>query len=51
MFMPGTMGTASYVMTGIASSTAFGSLWHSAGRLWSRHHAVREVTVRQLQGS
>ncbi|MEU5097426.1 RtcB family protein [Streptomyces sp. NPDC020996] len=50
VFVPGTMGTASYVMTGVPGNDAFDSCCHGAGRLWSRHRAVREVTVRQLRG-
>ena len=40
----GTMGTASYVLSGTAESMnlAFGSACHGAGRSMSRHHALRQ---------
>lgn len=39
--VPGTMGTASYVLTGVARSPAFHSTCHGAGRTRSRHAAIR----------
>lgn len=50
VLVPGTMGTASYVMTGVEGNEAFDSCCHGAGRVWSRHRAHREVTIRQLRG-
>ncbi|MFI8089342.1 RtcB family protein [Streptomyces sp. NPDC086080] len=49
VFVPGTMGTASYVMTGSSGNRAFDSCCHGAGRVWSRHRAHREMSVRQLR--
>lgn len=49
VFVPGTMGTASYVMTGITGNRAFDSCCHGAGRVWSRHRAHREMSTRQLR--
>ncbi|MFF4139702.1 RtcB family protein [Streptomyces mirabilis] len=49
VFVPGTMGTASYVMTGSIGNRAFGSCCHGAGRVWSRHRAHREMSARQLR--
>nr|WP_323138194.1 MULTISPECIES: RtcB family protein [unclassified Streptomyces] len=34
MFVPGTMSTASYVMTGSTGNPAFDSCCHGAGRVW-----------------
>ncbi|MTE13575.1 RtcB family protein [Nocardia aurantiaca] len=47
--IPGTMGTASYVLTGVAPGHAFHSTCHGAGRVWSRHAAVRQISGRALQ--
>ncbi len=43
VLIPGDMGTASYVLAGLATSLdrSFGSSCHGAGRLLSRHAAVR----------
>ncbi|MFF0223927.1 RtcB family protein [Streptomyces sp. NPDC004629] len=49
VFVPGTMGTASYVMTGITGNRAFDSCCHGAGRVWSRHRAHREMSGRRLR--
>ncbi|WP_431964808.1 RtcB family protein [Actinacidiphila sp. bgisy160] len=49
VFVPGTMGTASYVMTGSTGNRAFDSCCHGAGRVWSRHRAHREMSSRQLR--
>lgn len=49
VFVPGTMGTASYVLTGVTGNEAFDSSCHGAGRVWSRHQAVREVTADELR--
>lgn len=45
VFIPGTMGTASYVLVGTAQGmeTAFGSSCHGAGRRLSRAQAKKEV--------
>jgi tRNA-splicing ligase RtcB (3'-phosphate/5'-hydroxy nucleic acid ligase) len=44
VLIPGDMGTASYVLAGLATSMerSFGSSCHGAGRLLSRHAAVRQ---------
>ncbi|MGY4969823.1 RtcB family protein [Streptomyces nigrescens] len=49
VFVPGTMGTASYVMTGVTGNEAFDSCCHGAGRVWSRHRAQREITTERLR--
>jgi tRNA-splicing ligase RtcB len=49
VLIPGTMGTASYVLAGVAGNPAFNSTCHGAGRVWSRHHARREVNGKQLR--
>ncbi|MFF4643224.1 RtcB family protein [Streptomyces sp. NPDC001389] len=48
VLVPGTMGTASYVMAGTAGNDAFWSSAHGAGRVWSRHQALRLVRGEQL---
>jgi tRNA-splicing ligase RtcB (3'-phosphate/5'-hydroxy nucleic acid ligase) len=44
VLIPGDMGTASYVLAGLATSMerSFGSSCHGAGRRLSRHAAIRE---------
>jgi len=51
VLIPGTMGTASYVMAGTAQSmeVAFGSSCHGAGRRMSRAHAKRTVRGSELR--
>ncbi|MER8161972.1 RtcB family protein [Streptomyces sp. NPDC094472] len=49
VLIPGTMGTASYVLTGVAGGEAFFSTCHGAGRVMSRHAAARTVTGRELR--
>jgi tRNA-splicing ligase RtcB len=44
------MGTASYVMVGTPENDAFFSAYHGAGRVWSRHQALRRVRGEQLRG-
>ena len=41
VLVPGSMGTASWVMRGVADNPAFGSAAHGAGRVMSRHAALR----------
>jgi tRNA-splicing ligase RtcB len=43
VLIPGSMGTASYVLTGVAGGGAFHSTCHGAGRTMSRHAAKRRV--------
>ncbi|GAA1103049.1 RtcB family protein [Kitasatospora arboriphila] len=49
VFVPGTMGTASYVLAGVPGNEAFDSSCHGAGRVWSRHRAQREIDIRHLR--
>ncbi|RKR92023.1 tRNA-splicing ligase RtcB [Micromonospora pisi] len=43
VLIPGSMGTASYVLTGAAGGPAFASTCHGAGRVRSRKQATRAV--------
>lgn len=45
VFIPGSMGSASWVLTGTEKTmeATYGSLCHGAGRVMSRHQAKREV--------
>ena len=43
VLIPGSMGTASYVLRGVAGGGAFHSTCHGAGRTMSRHAAKRRV--------
>ncbi|MFP3278787.1 MAG: RtcB family protein [Candidatus Micrarchaeota archaeon] len=45
VLIPGSMGTASYVLAGLdgAMNETFGSTCHGSGRVMSRHQAVREI--------
>ncbi|HEX5597130.1 MAG TPA: RtcB family protein [Micromonosporaceae bacterium] len=49
VFIPGSMGTASYVLTGVAGAPAFASTCHGAGRVQSRHQAARSVRGQELR--
>jgi tRNA-splicing ligase RtcB (3'-phosphate/5'-hydroxy nucleic acid ligase) len=49
VLIPGTMGTASYVLTGVPGGDAFASTCHGAGRVLSRHRAARAVTGREVR--
>lgn len=51
VLVPGTMGTASYVMAGVPGNDAFHSSAHGAGRVWSRHQALRTVGGQQVRGA
>lgn len=46
--IPGSMGTASYLVRGRASPLAFGSSSHGAGRVLSRKEAARAIDERRL---
>jgi tRNA-splicing ligase RtcB len=49
VLIPGTMGTASYVLVGTEKSKeAFFSTCHGAGRAMSRHQAKRETSGREV---
>jgi len=49
VLIPGSMGTASYVLAGVAANPAFNSTCHGAGRLHSRHQAAKAVSGRELR--
>lgn len=49
VLIPGSMGTESYVLTGVAGAPAFASTCHGAGRVQSRHQAGRSVRGQDLQ--
>jgi tRNA-splicing ligase RtcB len=49
VLIPGTMGTASYVLTGVAAAPAFASTCHGAGRTQSRHQAAKGVRGQELR--
>ena len=49
VLIPGSMGTSSYVLAGVAGGGAFFSTCHGAGRVMSRHQAARSVTGPQLR--
>jgi tRNA-splicing ligase RtcB len=49
VFIPGSMGTASYVLAGVAGGDAFFSTCHGAGRLRGRHQAARSVNGKALR--
>src|SRR3989344_1092283 len=51
VLIPGSMGTASYVLAGTetAMKMSFGSSCHGAGRRMSRHQALREVSGKALK--
>ncbi len=52
VLVPGSMGTASYILVGTAESMrlAFGSCCHGAGRVLSRAEAKRQVRGENLRG-
>ena len=49
VLIPGTMGTASYVLAGVPGNPALDSTCHGAGRTQSRHAAARAMGGRQLR--
>jgi tRNA-splicing ligase RtcB len=49
VLIPGTMGTASYVLAGVPGGAAFHSTAHGAGRVRSRHQAARSIRGRDLK--
>ena len=44
VLIPGSMGTASWVLRGVGRNPAFGSAAHGAGRVMSRHEAKRRAS-------
>jgi tRNA-splicing ligase RtcB (3'-phosphate/5'-hydroxy nucleic acid ligase) len=49
VLIPGSMGTASYVLAGVPGGGAFYSTCHGAGRVMSRHQAARSITGPELR--
>ena len=49
VLIPGSMGTSSYVLAGVAGGGAFASACHGAGRRMSRHQAARSITGPELR--
>jgi len=49
VLVPGSMGTASYVLVGVPGSGAWHSTCHGAGRRMSRHEATRRIGGRELR--
>jgi tRNA-splicing ligase RtcB (3'-phosphate/5'-hydroxy nucleic acid ligase) len=49
VLVPGSMGTASHVLAGVAGGPAFHSACHGAGRVLSRHAAARRVPINALR--
>ena len=49
VLIPGTMGTASYVLAGVPDNPAFFSTAHGAGRVLSRHQAARHTNADALR--
>jgi tRNA-splicing ligase RtcB len=51
VFIPGSMGTASYVLVGLPGSLerSFGTTCHGAGRLLSRTAARRQISGAELR--
>ncbi|RNL86049.1 RtcB family protein [Halostreptopolyspora alba] len=49
VLVPGSMGTSSYVLTGVPGGAAFHSTCHGAGRQQSRHQAARATRVGELR--
>lgn len=49
VLIPGSMGTASYVLTGVDGGPAFASTCHGAGRMLSRHQAAKVIRGQELR--
>ena len=49
VLVPGSMGTASYVLVGVDGSNAFHSTCHGAGRVMSRHAARKQTSGPELR--
>ena len=49
VLVPGSMGTASHVLVGVAGSDAFHSTCHGAGRVMSRHAAAKRTSGAALR--
>lgn len=48
VFIPGSMGTASYVAVGLGEPAGFASCQHGAGRLIGRHEAMRRKSSAEV---
>jgi tRNA-splicing ligase RtcB len=46
--IPGSMGTASYVVEGLGNKAAFNSSPHGAGRVWGRKAASKQFTMEDM---
>jgi len=52
VILPGSMGTFSYVLVGDkAEELSFGSVAHGAGRVMSRHGALKSLTLEQVENN
>ena len=53
VLIPGSMGTASYILCGMPGSLkeSFGTTCHGSGRVMSRHEAVREIPASKTLNS
>lgn len=51
VLIPGSMGTASWVLKGLTASPAFGSAAHGAGRLMSRKRAKAQSSGKDVRSS
>lgn len=49
VLIPGSMGTASYVLRGVEGGGAFHSTCHGAGRVQSRHQAAKSIGGKELR--
>ena len=50
MIIPGSMNTSSYLLCGLpGAAKSFGSSCHGAGRIMSRHEALRQFNGTRLQ--
>ena len=47
--IPGSMGTSSFIVTGLGNEASFASCSHGAGRRMSRHEARRKLTPDSLE--
>lgn len=47
--IPGSMGTASYVVRGLGNRAAYESAPHGAGRVWARNAAKKRFTIEDME--
>ncbi len=47
--VPGSMGTASYIVEGLGNSASYASCSHGAGRRMSRAEAHRKISIKDLR--